>query len=200
MILPDVPKVQDIPGLPEFLGTKAWMLSDVAKYIGDLWHSKQGECVLTPRSLQHKDASEICSLVLAYKEKYSQFGKDVQIKKVAEIRGSRYNSGKPRFDLLDPIAQHGLVAVLGFGATKYADHNWRKGLPYMEIIASMQRHIMAIAAGQDFDDETGLMHADHIQCNAMFLSNMMKTRPDMDDRWKPPVASSAEPADNKTAS
>lgn len=184
LVLSEVPKLQEFLGrlkIPSNLQTQ-----QLEKFISDLWVAKQGQAVPTPNWLEGHNANAIASIVMEYREKLDRQGQDVQIKKVAEIRGSRYNTGKPRMDLLDPIAVHGLVAVLTKGAEKYTAHNWRQGLPYMEIIASMQRHIFAIAAGEDVDPETGLQHADHIQCNAMFLSNMMKTRPDMDDRWKPP--------------
>lgn len=145
------------------------------------WISKQGQTVRVPEGLPLHVANEATSVIKEHQAK-TQTAADVEIKRVAEIRGSRFNSGKPRFDLIDGLAMEGLARVLTKGAEKYAAHNWRKGMPYMEVIASLERHIARIKQGEDIDSETGLLHADHIQCNAMFLSNMMKTRKDMDDR------------------
>jgi hypothetical protein len=104
---------------------------------------------------------------------------------MSESSGLKYDQDKPRMDLLDPLALEGLARVLGFGAKKYASHNWRGGISYCRIVAAILRHTMAILRGEDTDPESNLPHVDHLFCNCMFLSNMMKTRPDMDDRWKP---------------
>lgn len=100
--------------------------------------------------------------------------------------GMKFDQDKPRMDLLDPIALEGLAAVLTFGAKKYAAHNWRGGLTYSRLFAALLRHTFAILRGERIDPESGLPHVDHIGCCWMFASNMMKTRPDMDDLWKPP--------------
>lgn len=97
-------------------------------------------------------------------------------------KGERFNQGKLRYDLLNPIATEGLVKVLTKGAEKYAPRNWEKGLPWTEVIASLKRHLAAIEKGEDFDSETGLLHIDHVQCNAHFLSTFYKTAPHFDDR------------------
>lgn len=99
--------------------------------------------------------------------------------------GLKFDQEKPRVDLLDPLALEGLAKVLTFGAVKYAAHNWRGGISYSRLIAAMLRHTLAIIRGEDNDPESGLPHVDHLGCCWMFLSNMMKTRPDLDDRWKP---------------
>lgn len=96
----------------------------------------------------------------------------------------RFNGGKLRWDLVDFEALVPLVQVLEFGATKYAAHNWKKGLFYCGIISSLLRHIYAILRGEDNDPESGLPHVGHAMCNIMFLSSMMQTRPDLDDRFK----------------
>jgi hypothetical protein len=98
--------------------------------------------------------------------------------------GLKYDSEKPRTDLLDPLAMEGLAKVLAFGAQKYAANNWRGGLSYSRLAGAALRHTFAILRGEDNDPESGLPHVDHLGCCWMFLSNMMKTRPDMDDRWK----------------
>jgi hypothetical protein len=98
--------------------------------------------------------------------------------------GTKYDSGKPPIDLVDPEYIEGLAAVLGFGANKYAAHNWRGGIQYSRLIAAAYRHLGAINKGEDLDPESGLPHVYHLGCCNMFLAAMMATRPDMDDRYK----------------
>jgi hypothetical protein len=98
--------------------------------------------------------------------------------------GTKYDQEKPRMDLLDPWALEGLAKVLTFGAGKYDAHNWRNGIVYSRLLAALARHANAISKGEDTDSESGLPHIDHLGCCWMFLSNFMKTRPELDDRWK----------------
>jgi len=98
--------------------------------------------------------------------------------------GIKHDQDKPRMDLLDNKAMEGIAKVLSFGARKYAAHNWRGGIHYSRLMAAAYRHLGAINDGEDLDSESGLPHIDHLGCCVMFLSNMMKTRPDLDDRWK----------------
>lgn len=100
-----------------------------------------------------------------------------------EPKGLKYDSEKPRMDLLDPSALEGLAEVLTFGAKKYAAHNWRGGIEYSRLIAAIYRHLNAINRGEDSDPESGLPHIDHLGCCWMFLSYFMKHRPDLDNRW-----------------
>jgi hypothetical protein len=103
----------------------------------------------------------------------------------AAPQGAKHDSGKPQMDLLSSIAIIELSKVLTFGATKYASHNWRKGIVYSRILAATLRHIFAYMAGETLDPETGLSHIAHALCELMFLLEFEKTRPDLDDRYKP---------------
>jgi len=96
----------------------------------------------------------------------------------------RYNGGKLRWSLVDFDALEDMVKVLDFGAKKYADNNWKKGLKTPEIFESMMRHMTAYMRGEDIDPESGLPHTGHILCNAMFLSYMQRFKPDFDTRHK----------------
>lgn len=96
----------------------------------------------------------------------------------------RYNNGKLRWSLVDFDALEDMVKVLEFGANKYDDNNWKKGLKTPEIIESMMRHMTAYMRGEDIDPESGLPHTGHILCNAMFLSYMQSFKPDFDTRHK----------------
>lgn len=100
------------------------------------------------------------------------------------MSGVKHDQEKAPMQLLDPLALEGLARVLEFGAKKYAAHNWRGGLSYSRLLGAAIRHTFAILKGEDTDPESGLPHVDHLGCCWMFLSNMMKTRPDLDDRWK----------------
>lgn len=108
-------------------------------------------------------------------------------KRTAEEQGNkaqRHNSDKLRWSLVDFDALEPMVRVLEFGARKYSDHNWKKGLKTTEICESLLRHLTAYLGGEDNDPESGLPHTGHILCNAMFLSYMEQYRPDCDDRYR----------------
>lgn len=98
------------------------------------------------------------------------------------MSGDRFNVGKPRIGLISPHATKELAKVLTFGAQKYDPHNWMKGLPWMEVLDSMERHINAIKSGEDIDQESGCLHSAHVMCNAMFLSEFYDIYPQGDDR------------------
>lgn len=96
--------------------------------------------------------------------------------------GDRYNQGKLRYDLVNPKAHKRLVQVLTKGAEKYAERNWEKGMSWTSVIASLKRHLALLEDGEDYDKETGLLHIDHVQCNAHFLSAYYDIAPQFDDR------------------
>lgn len=104
--------------------------------------------------------------------------------KQPEAKGLKYDGDKPPMALLDDAFLTGVASVLGFGANKYAAHNWRNGIQYSRLISAAYRHLGAINRGEDVDPESGLSHAYHLGCCTMFLASMMQTRPDLDDRWK----------------
>lgn len=97
--------------------------------------------------------------------------------------GLRYNTGKRRWSLVDFEALEEMVKVLEFGAEKYDDHNWKKGMSVNEVSESLMRHMFAFLNGEDDDKESGFTHLGHVQCNAMFLSYIMKHKNQFDDRF-----------------
>lgn len=108
------------------------------------------------------------------------------MEKLTNTGGTKYDGEKPPMALLDPEFLEGVASVLGFGANKYAAHNWRNGIQYSRLISAAYRHLGSINKGEDVDSESGLSHAYHLGCCVMFLASMMNTRPDLDDRWKAP--------------
>lgn len=98
-------------------------------------------------------------------------------------KGLKYDTGKPALDLLPPDALNDVAEVLQFGAKKYARGNYRKGLQYSRLISAALRHIMAFNNGEDKDKESNLNHIAHAACCLLFLLEMQKYKPEMDDRW-----------------
>ncbi len=98
-------------------------------------------------------------------------------------KGIKHDSEKVRVELLDPDWLIGVGKVLTFGARKYDSHNWRKGLEITRCIGAALRHIFAFLAGEDIDADSGLPHLDCASCELMFVSWLIKNRPDLDDRW-----------------
>jgi len=96
--------------------------------------------------------------------------------------GKRFNQGKPRYDLIPTFAQEQYAKVLTKGAEKYGSHNWRQGMKWSNVLASLERHLEAVKKGEDYDEETGLLHSAHIMCNAGFLTEYYKIYPQGDDR------------------
>lgn len=101
-----------------------------------------------------------------------------------KVLGEHKDDGKPPMDLLDSRWLEDIAHALAFGARKYSPHNYRYGIHYSRIIASMYRHLSAINRGEDIDPESGLPHVTHLSCNAMFLHVLQRTKPELDDRWK----------------
>jgi len=85
-------------------------------------------------------------------------------------RADRYNSGKPKWSLVHFESLLPLVQVLEYGAVKYAPRNWMKPMPPEEILESMQRHLAKLFDGEQYDEESKLLHIGHIMCNAMFYT------------------------------
>lgn len=100
------------------------------------------------------------------------------------MAGDRFNTGKLKWGLVSWKALAPMVQVLEFGAKKYDDWNWTKGLKYTEVCESLLRHVHAFMQGENNDPESKLTHVGHILCNAMFLSYMFLFKKVMDDRFK----------------
>lgn len=104
---------------------------------------------------------------------------------------NKADKGKVRMDLLlsgMPDALEHVAAVLTYGAEKYEEHGWRKVDPKRYRDAK-GRHILAQAKGEDYDDESGLLHAAHEVCNAMFnLQMKIEELGGVKPKWnKPPT-------------
>ena len=96
--------------------------------------------------------------------------------------GKKDDNGKPRIDLIPISTYEELATVLTFGANKYADRNWEKGLRWGRVYSSLRRHLDAWWGGEDNDPETGYSHMAHVLANASFLMEFIKKKRGEDDR------------------
>lgn len=96
--------------------------------------------------------------------------------------GIKHDNGKPRLDLVDPKWLTTVAMVLGFGAEKYSDHNWRGGLSWSRLYAATQRHLLAFHSGEINDPESGLPHIAHATCNLMMLLKLQE-KPELNDLY-----------------
>jgi uncharacterized HAD superfamily protein len=103
-------------------------------------------------------------------------------------RGLRYNDGKTKHHLLPAWALEQVAKVFTVGAIKYEEHNWMKGMPWSEVIASLKRHLNKFERGYDFDDEMmenyneKIYHIAEVAVNALFLLEYYRVKPEFDNR------------------
>ena len=94
--------------------------------------------------------------------------------------GIKYDSEKPKMNLLPPKAIVEISKVLTFGASKYDAENWRK-LDDLQnrYTAGALRHIFAHMDGEELDPETNLSHLAHAMCCLLF-----KLEIELEERFK----------------
>lgn len=107
------------------------------------------------------------------------------IETVAEV-GRRYNNGKLRWRNFPKFLIRPLIEVGQFGESKYDTFNFLKGLPVLDTLDSMNRHLDKFEDPEqsDYDEESGCHHLAHVAWNALVALYMIKKRPDLDDRYK----------------
>lgn len=103
----------------------------------------------------------------------------------AREEARRYDGGKLRWDLIDWRCVKEVVKVYTFGAVKYDDNNWRKGMEWSRVWASLQRHLYSFWAEREmYDNESGVHHLAHAAWNCLTLMwySWFRRDPDLDDR------------------
>jgi len=93
------------------------------------------------------------------------------------ITGLKYDSEKPRYDLLLtglPLSLEEVTQVLTIGAKKYADNNWRR-VDHAETryMAAAMRHEVAHVQGENRDPETDRYHLAHKICCDLFRLELL---------------------------
>jgi hypothetical protein len=100
------------------------------------------------------------------------------------MTATKHDQSKVRVDLLPTKPLLMISEVLGFGAEKYAAHNWRGGFEQSRLIGAAMRHLLAYNDGEDTDPESGLSHLAHLGCCVLFLLEHQATGIGTDDRYR----------------
>lgn len=101
------------------------------------------------------------------------------------LTGGQKGAKPERFDLIPVEPLEELARVYGYGATKYAPDNWRKGYKWSLNFAAMLRHAFAFWKGENVDPESGCEHLAHVAWHALTLMWFRRHRPEHDDRYEP---------------
>ncbi len=88
--------------------------------------------------------------------------------------GVKYDSNKVAYHLLPVDALDEVARVFTFGAKKYGERNWEKGLAYSRLYRAAFHHMIAWWSGEKVDAESGMHPLAHAICCAMFILAMEK--------------------------
>ena len=84
--------------------------------------------------------------------------------------GKKYDNGKLRYDLVPFAALEEVIKVLGMGALKYGDDNWKR-VDDLErrYLSACYRHLGRVMQGEELDQESGLPHLAHAVTSLLFV-------------------------------
>lgn len=113
---------------------------------------------------------------------------------VPKIEGRKDDTEKVRIELVPSEMVFAIATVLTFGALKYGDRNWEKGMSWSRVFGALMRHMWCWWAGKgpttknfafgELDDETSYSHLWHASCCLTFLVTYEERGIGTDDRVK----------------
>ena len=90
-------------------------------------------------------------------------------------QAAKHDAGKPMLSLVPPEIIYAIARVRQYGCEKYHDpDNWRK-VSIERYWDALLRHVLKAWWSPDaVDDESGLLHIEHVACNLAFILEMMR--------------------------
>ena len=91
------------------------------------------------------------------------------------MEGRKDDGGKLPWHLLPFDALKGIVSVLQFGAAKYVERTWEKGIDWDRVFGGVMRHLtdwwnkVDHGKGPGKDKDTGYSELWHAGCGILFL-------------------------------
>lgn len=100
------------------------------------------------------------------------------------LHAVKFDGDKPRFDLLPWLALEDVARVMAYGAVKYEEYNYLKGMAWKRLARATIGHVVSFLCGEDNDKESGLPHLAHAASSALMLLETIKLNRGKDDRYK----------------
>lgn len=95
-----------------------------------------------------------------------------------------FDDGKVRVELVPYDALQEVAKAFGYGAKKYGDYNYLKGMPWLKLFGSTLRHLFKWSVGEDLDAESGESHLAHAGCDILMLIVYSQRKLGTDNRAK----------------
>ena len=96
--------------------------------------------------------------------------------------GVKWDGDKRRYDLLPVEALDAIVDVYTYGARKYGDRNWEKGMSWSRVYAAVLRHLTAFWGKEDIDEDSQMLHLALAATDIQFLLDYQLKGKGKDDR------------------
>lgn len=96
------------------------------------------------------------------------------------VKGSKLS----QLAFIDPVALYELGKVVGIGIEKYDKYNYLKGYDWSLSYSACVRHLQQMWSGEDYDSESGMLHAAHAAWHALALVSFTLRDIGVDDRFK----------------
>ena len=95
--------------------------------------------------------------------------KDADGNEIPSEGGVKHDQGKAPWHLLPLDGLRAVISVLAFGAKKYGERNWEKGMDWHRPYDALHRHMASWWEREEGDPETGFSHLWHAGCCVLFL-------------------------------
>jgi hypothetical protein len=92
---------------------------------------------------------------------------------VKNVAGVKFDTHKPRFDLLPWNALWEVASVMEYGSQKYNDRNWERGMRWGRLTAAAFRHLARWMMREEFDKESGYRHLPMAVCCILMLMGLV---------------------------
>ena len=90
---------------------------------------------------------------------------------------AKADAGKPRLSLVPTQIIHDIAAVREYGTAKYGDpENWRQVELQRYVDAAYRHWLEFVKDPNSRDEESGLLHIQHVACNVAFIRELMEDR------------------------
>lgn len=106
----------------------------------------------------------------------------VDVKPRKEGEAVKADSGKAALSILTPESLSYEARAFEYGAQKYSKNNYKLGMSWSRVSDAALRHLVAWAAGEDMDPESGLNHLAHAKACLGMLIYYIEKKVGTDDR------------------